>query len=196
MSYKENFKQAVNDLMKGKLSTDEPAAEQDTFAVEGDLIANAKSVVTPTQAIQLPPTTISKGTVILGEVRSECDVNLAGEVRGSIHSTGNVLISGKVTGNVNASDLKIKAGSIQGHVVASGNVVIDENSVVIGDVTAANLQLFGKIKGNVLSSADVNLHTNSILIGDITAQSISMNQARVKGKINITLPEEEIDIQE
>jgi cytoskeletal protein CcmA (bactofilin family) len=140
-------------------------------------------------------TTIAKGTVIVGEINTNGDVELLGSVKGKIASKGDIRANGKVIGDLLGKDIALVSCGVQGNVIASGLVTIDEDSVVIGDVTCENFCLDGKIKGNVSVEKEAKFKPKAILAGNVTTAMIAMSQgAKIQGEVNIPLTEKETDM--
>jgi len=134
-----------------------------------------------------PPglTTIARGTVIVGEISAEGDVELLGSVKGKVASQGDIKANGKVIGDLIGKDIDLIDCAVQGNIIASGSVSADENSIVIGDVKGKNFCLDGKIKGNVTVENEVKFQKKAILAGNVTAKSITMSQGvRIQGEVN------------
>lgn len=140
-------------------------------------------------------TTIAKGTVIIGEINADGDVELLGSVKGKIASQGDIKANGKVIGDLVGRDIDLVACAVQGNIIASGMVTVDGNSVVIGDVKGENFCLDGKIKGNVTVEKEAKFQPQAILAGNVTTASIAMSQgAKIQGEVNIPLSEKETDM--
>lgn len=150
-----------------------------------------------TDAFKEPPgvTTIARGTVLIGEINAEGDVELLGSVKGKVASHGDIRANGKVIGDLVGRDIDLVACAVQGNIIASGSVTVDENSVVIGDVKGENFCLDGRIKGNVVVGNEAKFQPKAILAGNVTTTSIAMSQgAKIQGEVNIPLNEKETDI--
>jgi cytoskeletal protein CcmA (bactofilin family) len=148
-------------------------------------------------AFKEPPgvTTIARGTVLIGEINAEGDVELLGSVKGKVASHGDIRANGKVIGDLVGRDIDLVACAVQGNIIASGSVTVDENSVVIGDVKGENFCLDGRIKGNVVVGNEAKFQPKAILAGNVTTTSIAMSQgAKIQGEVNIPLNEKETDI--
>jgi cytoskeletal protein CcmA (bactofilin family) len=140
-------------------------------------------------------TTIARGTVIIGEIKAEGDVELLGSVKGKVSSQGDILVNGKVVGDLMGKDIELTACAVQGNIIASGMVSVDGDSVVIGDVKGENFCLDGKIKGNVIVEKEAKFQPKAILSGNVTTASIAMSQgAKIQGEVNIPLNEKENDL--
>ncbi len=140
-------------------------------------------------------TTIARGTVIIGEINAEGDVELLGSVKGKVASVGDIRANGKVIGDLMGRDVELVSCAVQGNIIASGSVTVDGDSVVIGDVTSENFCLDGKIKGNVMVEKEAKFQPKAILAGNVTTASIAMSQgAKIQGAVNIPLSEQETDM--
>ncbi len=140
-------------------------------------------------------TTIMKGSVIIGEIHAEEDLELQGSVKGKITAKGKIRAMGKVVGDLTGHDVELSGCQIQGNIVARGTLTVDNESVVIGDVTCKEFCLGGKIKGNVTTENEAKFLPTAILSGNVKAASIAMSQgAKIKGEINIPLSDNEEDL--
>ena len=140
-------------------------------------------------------TTIMKGSVIIGEIHAEEDLELQGSVKGKITAKGKIRAMGKVVGDLTGHDVELSGCRIQGNIVARGTLTVDNESMVIGDVTCKEFCLGGKIKGNVTTENEAKFLPTAILSGNVKAASIAMSQgAKIKGEINIPLSDNEEDL--
>ena len=140
-------------------------------------------------------TTIMKGSVIIGEIHAEEDLDLQGSVKGKITAKGKIRAMGKVVGDLTGHDIELADCAIQGNIVARGTLTMDNESVVIGDVMCKEFCLDGKIKGNVTAENEAKFLPRAILSGNVKAASIAMSQgAKIKGEINIPLSDNEDDL--
>lgn len=140
-------------------------------------------------------TTIARGTVIIGEINADGDVELLGSVKGKIASQGDIKANGKVVGDLIGKNIELIACAVQGNIISSGLVTVDGDSVVVGDVKGENFCLDGKIKGNVTVEKEAKFQPKAILAGNVTTTSIAMSQgAKIQGEVNIPLSEKETDM--
>ncbi|MBK5263275.1 MAG: polymer-forming cytoskeletal protein [Peptostreptococcaceae bacterium] len=202
MSARTNFSQAVHELMgRATAETEDDEVLSDDLMKTEELNANEKrgslfnaspkaSIITKIGET----TTIAKGTIMIGEIRSEGNVNMNGDIKGTITSTGDITVSGKVLGSIDGKDIELKGAAVQGIITATGNVSIDESSVLVGDINASSLNLTGRVKGNIVVKNEATLNENSILIGDVTAKRVSMHQAKVQGRIDVSPEDANIEI--
>lgn len=139
-------------------------------------------------------TVIQSGVVVRGEIDSTDDIDLFGNLKGSIKTVGDVRVGGKVIGNIAANVVELHTGAVQGNITAQGELIMDEASVVVGNLSAAEALLSGKIKGDVLVAHRATFESKARLVGDVTAQLVSLSEgAKVRGKINVASSENDLD---
>jgi cytoskeletal protein CcmA (bactofilin family) len=122
---------------------------------------------------------IAEGTTITGRLRSSGHVEILGKMDGNVEADGDVTISGKVSGNIKGDQLRMLNCNVKGNLEADSRVVINNESVIIGDLNADSLVLDGKLKGNINVSKTAVFNSNSYLMGDITTSTISVDAGAV-----------------
>ena len=199
-----NFKTAMNELMNGKLKTDE---ELDYGSQEDELMSEPAPAYRPEfradptytstqsqkQAAQDSPSlpqdgssVLSSDLIIEGNIKSKSDIRLNGYVKGDILCEGALITTGTVDGNVKGIGITMVGCNVNGNVIAKGDLTLDNKSTIIGDVRAAAVNVNGKIKGNVTVSGSVVLQGQSIVLGNISAKNITVETgASIKGSMEI-----------
>lgn len=66
--------------------------------------------------------------------------------------------------------------SFEGEIHTKGMLVIGENAVIRGTITAGTVISSGKIRGNVTASDKIQLLKSAVLIGDVHTPSFSMEE--------------------
>jgi len=89
---------------------------------------------------------IADGTTITGRLRSSGHVEIMGKMDGNVEADGDVTVSGKVSGNIKGEQLRMLNCNVKGNLEADSRVVINSESVIIGDLTADSLVLDGKLR--------------------------------------------------
>ncbi len=139
-------------------------------------------------------TVISKSTMIVGDIRTLASITVDGNVRGKVDVLKDANIRGMVIGDLICSNTDMKGSSIQGNVFAKGSTYIDNDSILLGDLTAQFASIDGKVKGNIEVGSKIELHPNAIVAGDISTNSISIaDGANIRGFINTTFLKEHGD---
>ncbi len=85
-------------------------------------------------------TIIGKNTVIEGNMRIQSSMRIDGRVNGNIHTLDTVVIGkeGSVEGQIQAKNVYL-AGLVRGNITASGKVLLESTSKVLGDIKASLL---------------------------------------------------------
>lgn len=201
-----NFKQALNELLAGKIATDEPTAapaakeepvkEQPAKAAvtselfkeesAADIVSQIQSDIFSQPAAAAEggeETIISKNVVIEGNVRTTSKLTIMGEVTGNVISTADLVITGKVGGSIQGGKIHLSQCEINDTVTATSEILVSPNSVINGDVKAGLIVSEGSINGNV-DADNVTLAASSRTVGDIKCKTIRINEgAALKGKL-------------
>ncbi|MGN0641589.1 MAG: polymer-forming cytoskeletal protein [Huintestinicola sp.] len=136
-------------------------------------------------------TIISRNTRINGDINSFANVNIDGSVQGDIKLTKDISVTGKVVGNIECNNATLTGSSMQGSVSSKGQVQMDRDSVLLGDISTQYLDLNGRIKGNVDVGGKAEFKTDAVIMGNITASTISViDGAVIKGYVNTTFMQE------
>ena len=85
----------------------------------------------------------------------ETFVGTGTEVEGNIHTSEVVRVDGKIKGEVNAE-----------------SVVVGQNGIIMGDITANKVTVAGKIKGNIAAATLLELLPTGHILGDIRTNKL------------------------
>ena len=136
-------------------------------------------------------TIISRNTIIDGNIRSFANINIDGSVKGDVTITKNINVTGKVVGDIECNNSVMSGASMQGNIVSKGQVQMDRDSLILGDISAQYLDLNGKIKGNVDVGGKAEFKTDAVILGNITASTITvLDGATIQGYVNTTFLQE------
>lgn len=90
-------------------------------------------------------------------------------IEGKIEGSGNVRIAGKFKGDVNVN----------------GNLTIETNASLTGQVTAKAITIAGELNGNVLNADKVDLLESGVVNGDIKAGMLTVAAgSRMRGQLD------------
>jgi cytoskeletal protein CcmA (bactofilin family) len=132
-------------------------------------------------------TIISRNTRISGDISSFANINVEGSVQGNIKLTKNIAVSGKVVGNIECNNAVMAGAQMQGSISSKGQVQMDHDSILLGDIDTQYLDLNGRIQGNVEVGGKAEFKNDAIIVGDITASTISViDGAIIRGYVNTT----------
>jgi cytoskeletal protein CcmA (bactofilin family) len=112
---------------------------------------------------------ISEGTRIKGDLQSDNDIRISGNVDGQANSKGRVIVTSKghIEGNVKAKDADI-AGKLDGEMFISGKLILRQTAVINGDIHTKTLlveegaQINGNCKMGLDSSNSTEGRVNNI----------------------------------
>lgn len=136
-------------------------------------------------------TVISRNTIIDGNIRSFANINIDGSVKGDVTITKNISVTGKVVGDIECNNSIMSGASMQGNIISKGQVQMDRDSLILGDISAQYLDLNGKIKGNVDVGGKAEFKTDAVILGNITASTITvLDGATIQGYVNTTFLQE------
>ncbi len=132
-------------------------------------------------------TYLAAGTCIVGTIKTEGDLEIAGEFTGDVVSGGNVTLHSGSNGNITAVSLKIYNSMLCGDVHATDRVEIGEGSAINGNVFASRMVCAGAVKGDVEIKNDLVLEKTARFDGNIKTGTMSMaSGAIVRGKLEMT----------
>lgn len=141
-------------------------------------------------------TTIAKGTRITGDMVSDGDVDVYGEVNGNITTTGSLTVHGKVNGDMQAATIVVSGSEVTAaSIVALTTIVIQKDSVVKANITAKDIEISAKVIGNIAAKGDCSLCSSAHVEGDATAATFAMERgAFLDGKLSIETAKQPVNL--
>lgn len=110
--------------------------------------------------------------------RIDTIIGPSSNIEGKINASGTVRIDGKYTGDIFTDE----------------DVIVGENGVINGNISARNVSISGKVDGNVLCKGLLEILSTGQLDGDIEVKKISISDGAVfKGKCSMNF-EEVLDV--
>ena len=129
---------------------------------------------------------LAPGTVFEGNIRSQGDVEIAGEFKGNITTEGAVILHSSIEGNITASSLKLSSCSLTGDVAVNDAVAVGQHSRINGNITAKDLVCAGVIIGDLTIAENMTLEKTAQVTGKITTGTIAVEKgAIIRGGIEI-----------
>ena len=186
-----NFKKAMNELLGApavKEETAKPVAKEvkETVKEEPKKAAPVVETAKPAAKVKREEAVIPEGMVITGNIKTESDMRIEGNVVGDIVCEGNILLFGSIDGNVNANNITFHKGTMKGDVIVKADAVLEEESSLKGNLTATNVLSNAKSQGQIFASGTVELQNQAFVHGDITAATFSVTSgAKIKGAVTI-----------
>lgn len=132
-------------------------------------------------------TVISKNTVVDGNIRSFANMTIDGNIKGNVETTKDIDLNGKVVGNIACNNAALRTSQVQGNVQMKGNVFMERDTLLIGDISSTYANVNGKIKGNLEITGKAELKSDAVVFGDISASTITVNDgAIIQGYVSTT----------
>lgn len=160
----------------------------------GDNSGNGVGSNEPYNEGEVGTTIITRNTIVEGNIKSFENIELNGKVKGKIDTTKNVGVSGFVQGDIEATDILLEGAQIKGCISSKGALLMDKDTLLVGDVEAQNTRVDGKIKGEVNVGGNGEFLSNSVVVGNITVSNFYVQYgARMQGYINTNFSKNEED---
>lgn len=152
-----------------------PAAEENN--------SNAKELTTKTEANPMIEsdltTSVSRNTIFTGDIVSEDNVEIFGEVKGCVTSRAIAKIHGKVDGDVTCGVLVAGNANIVGNIICEKSAVFGNDTNVNGNVVATVVTISGQINGNIKASESVSVSSTGAVYGDISTPEIEVSKGAI-----------------
>jgi len=127
---------------------------------------------------------ISKEAAVLGDIITKGHIDIVGKVCGNVEAEGNVAVRGLVNGDISGEKIGLYKCRVKGALTAGTGVVIDNDSIIVGDVKTENVVLGGKLKGDIKAVKMAVIRSDAYFIGDVETESIAVESgAIVNGNI-------------
>lgn len=140
-------------------------------------------------------TVISKNIVVSGGTITGFDnLRIDGGIKCDVHITKDVSVTGKVVGNIECNNAVMSGSAVQGTILSKGQLRMDKDSLLLGNVDAQYLDVNGRIKGKIDVGGKAEFKSDAVVVGDVTASTITvLDGAVIKGFINTTFLQENSD---
>ncbi|MCX7715765.1 MAG: polymer-forming cytoskeletal protein [Clostridia bacterium] len=204
MGTKENFNQAMQEVFpfykNSKATTSNTSAGADITNLAGQTSSSAVKLetyptnepldfesITSVKKQEIVETTrITKDTKITGTIIARSNIEINGDVYGDVESQHTIKITGKVEGNVTGKDVEISSATVKGNIHANEQLTVKNQSSIVGNINANEVEFNGKITGNINAKKDIAIQKEAGIIGDISASTISIEKgAMLKGQMSI-----------
>ena len=204
MEKKNNMKQAMYEMFgvgsdmnekAASAKSEEKSSQKNSVEVKGNEPMAEKNTIRKSDAVVVPSAAkpkaaaasyLAPGTVLEGNLRSEGDIEVAGEIRGNITTDGTVVLRSNLQGNITANNLNLAGCSLIGDVNAKDTVSIDQHSKIEGNVVAKELLCSGHIIGDLTVGENMVLESTAKVTGNIVTGTIAvMKGAVIKGGMEI-----------
>ena len=152
-----------------KDQTTAPAAAPERITPAATAAAAAPAAAAPSPAAEHSPAPSAPRGAPVRAVERESVIAPELTIEGKIEGSGNVRIAGKFKGDVNVN----------------GNLTIETNASLTGQVTAKAITIAGELNGNILGADKVDLLESGVVNGDIKAGQLTVAAgSRMRGQVD------------
>jgi len=131
------------------------------------------------EAASMGVSLISKEATVLGDIVTEGHIDIVGKVRGNVDAEGNVAVRGLVSGDLAGEKIGLYKCRVKGNLSAGTGVVVDSESVIIGDVDTDNIVLGGKLKGDIKAMKMAVIRSDAYFLGDVETGTLAVESGAV-----------------
>lgn len=119
---------------------------------------------------------IPKGMVITGNVESDGDLTVSGEVIGNVSITGTLELEGNIRGNkLKVGRVELADGIIESDIICDEYIRVGENVTIIGNIKARNADVDGAVSGNIEVENKVVVGSTAVVKGNLIANELGIN---------------------
>jgi cytoskeletal protein CcmA (bactofilin family) len=130
---------------------------------------------------------VSNGMVVDGDINSDKYVSVGGRVNGNVASAGDVKVNGLVVGDIKAANVQLNDAKLRGNSKASGKIIVDGNTIIVGNLSASDISVNSKVKGVITAVNNVDFKESALVVGDVVTGAIHMDEgSRVNASIMLT----------
>ena len=124
-------------------------------------------------------TIIGSDVEIIGNIKTGGSIELHGNVQGNIEAGGCILLNGTVTGDIKAESVTFSAADLKGNASVLENIIVDEATTIVGDLSARSLTLDGQMNGKTIAEDTCLIKEHAVLNGNIQTRRIGVSQGAV-----------------
>ena len=123
---------------------------------------------------------IPKGMKITGDVVSDGDLHIAGEVNGNVSIEGTLELNGSLKGdNIKVGSVELTEGTIQSDIECREHIGIGNGVTVIGNIKAGNAIVNGAVKGDIDVEENLAVGSTAVVEGEVSCKNINVELGAV-----------------
>lgn len=131
-----------------------------------------------------PSALITEDVVIDGSISAERDMLFAGTIRGNVRCEGKLTVQGRIEGDVTAGEVSMISAKVRGKTICQGQLIMDEHSIVVGDIESDEAVLSGKVNGDIHTNGNIDIRSTALVVGDLEFGTVSVEHgAAITGKM-------------
>lgn len=122
---------------------------------------------------------ISKNTVIKGDIATKDNLEIFGHVEGDVISKAVVKVYGVVRGKVCCETFVASGAKICGDIICTHSVVVRTNTEIEGDIKCGSANISGTVLGNVTAGEMVSLSETASVTGNVVSAGIEVSKGAI-----------------
>lgn len=123
---------------------------------------------------------IPAGMLIQGDVTSDGDLAIYGEVQGNVDIKGNLELNGNVKGkSIKVGRIDLTHGTIESDIECDDYIGIGKDVKIIGNISATNADIDGAVLGNIDIKESVSVGSTAIIKGELVAGELGIELGAV-----------------
>ncbi len=138
-------------------------------------------------------TVVAKNTLIKGTIYSDDGIEVSGKVIGDIECKDDLLVTGRIKGITSSQNAELLDAVIDGALSCTGELFVNNNSWVVGNLKSLDAQINGKIKGNINTRDTLLVGNDAVVMGDISTSELEVKKgAFVNGNVSMYQASKEV----
>lgn len=131
-------------------------------------------------------TIITKDSRIEGLLKTKHRLEVDGEIVGNVSCEKSLTVTGKIIGDILAERINSQGSHLEGNVSIKQDAIIESNSVIVGNLSAEDIEINGTVEGDVKASNSLVILENGQVFGDIITPKIKISEgAVIKGNVKV-----------
>ncbi|MEE5989486.1 MAG: polymer-forming cytoskeletal protein [Lachnospiraceae bacterium] len=123
---------------------------------------------------------IPKGMKIYGNVQSDGDLFIEGEVDGDVDIDGTLELAGAVRGRkLKVGRVELAEGTIESDIECLDYISIGPGVTIIGDIKAKNADVNGAVKGTIDVTENMAVGSTAVISGEVHTKTINVDLGAV-----------------
>ena len=119
---------------------------------------------------------IPKGMKITGDVVSDGDLMLAGEVDGNVSIEGTLELNGSIRGkDLKVGRVELTEGVIESNIECLDYIGIESGVTIVGNIKAKNADVNGAVMGDMDVEENISVGSTAVLKGEVITKSINID---------------------
>lgn len=123
---------------------------------------------------------IPKGMKIIGDVESDGDLLLAGDVDGNVDIDGTLELKGTIKGkNLRVGRVELTEGNIESDIECLDYISVGPDVTILGNIKAKNADVNGAVMGTIDVEENMSVGSTAVISGEVRTGTINVDLGAV-----------------